>query len=439
MNQSPINSMRCSSPEAQGVPPKHRELNTSNFLSLNTSGNDSVLDTELETACMNETIAWFKRTSSRTEALLKIRKQIQELSMRERDILERKVKTETETIKQLQDDLEIARSIIHAALKAQATAESELSQVKTSMEAKIRELTNANTSQPQMDDTEMKNKLNTAEQRIMTLEKQLEERSALQGQFDHQKEELEEAKSTILTLKAELLSCRTSKACSLMTRCVKHSEESRKVNKAISTLCEVEEESHSLEEQWQGENPPVQKNAKITSGGCNLVKNSEEMQTKAQDTEQLPNVTQIMMQSWNGADHGDGNNCYSFEDKNNETLKNRNLSVRELSKGKPQGDLWRSLGTGSIVRPTNPKFYELDWNKEIRYLQKGRWACKKCPEMPKVKYRMQDHVWVEHYGGKFQCTYCSWRASFRTSFSKHKEKKHPLLLRRTAKKLSLID
>ncbi|XP_015126128.1 myosin-7 [Diachasma alloeum] len=483
MSENFIDSSRCLSPGDQKIPLKRQKLDTSNnSSSLNTSGNYPVRNTEWETTCMKEEIARLRKKLLQTEALLKLREQKRELFQKEMDMLEMQLQVEAETTERLHCDLETAIRNIHAAHEAQMTAEDALSEAKTSMEKEIRELMNENAclaaktirsscmktpapSQFQEDATETQRKLKTTEQRIIKLEEQLEGHLTLQAQFDRQKRKLEEAEVTIQKLKAELFAREHPKELSVVTRRLEHLEQgSLDANKFISPLRAVEEKRHLLEKQRlrlqkrleeKGDSPLVQEDVEILFEGNNLPMISTEMQTKAQDAYQLPDVPQITIKIdpdlplseddlSNAIDHENEDDCDStdaFDHQSSSSTapdkdvspslrasKNINSSSLKSKKAEPRRVPACTARKDSFVRPTNPKFFEINWDREYSCPEKGTWACKKCPEIFTRSERMQDHVWVTHYGEKFECVHCCHRLSWRGSIGVHNKKEHPQLI-----------
>ncbi|XP_011296884.1 myosin heavy chain, embryonic smooth muscle isoform-like [Fopius arisanus] len=174
------------------------------------SANQSASVTERETQVMKREIESLHSRLSQTEALLEIREKSRELLREEADMLQFQVLSEVEMSEQLLCELKTVMDDTLEAREAQMNAEAELFRVKTSMEKKMKELIDARAENLQRAGRETKKKLIMAEQKIMQLEKQLQEHFLLQKEFDRQKMELEIAKITILKLQAEIPEANTS-------------------------------------------------------------------------------------------------------------------------------------------------------------------------------------------------------------------------------------
>ncbi|XP_015114219.1 uncharacterized protein LOC107039221 [Diachasma alloeum] len=76
------------------------------------------------------------------------------------------------------------------------------------------------------------------------------------------------------------------------------------------------------------------------------------------------------------------------------------------------------------------RFFEVNFRQEYSRLEWGQWACNKCPRILKNEQRAEDHVWVEHYGGKYECPHCTRSRTFfscRQSIRVHNRKQHSRL------------
>ncbi|XP_015126059.1 uncharacterized protein LOC107047746 [Diachasma alloeum] len=80
------------------------------------------------------------------------------------------------------------------------------------------------------------------------------------------------------------------------------------------------------------------------------------------------------------------------------------------------------------VLPSNPKWFEIDWEREYTQDVSREYICNTCSLIVENKMRIQDHVWVTHFGGGFKCPVCpdSARAlTRRYSIGAHMRSKHP--------------
>ncbi|XP_015114256.1 uncharacterized protein LOC107039249 [Diachasma alloeum] len=76
------------------------------------------------------------------------------------------------------------------------------------------------------------------------------------------------------------------------------------------------------------------------------------------------------------------------------------------------------------------RFFKINWDKQYNQPKEGRWVCNRCSRSFKSSARVIDHVWVEHYGGNYECPHCrptGIKTLFKVSNSirKHILKKHP--------------
>lgn len=250
--------------------PRLDESSTSNS-TFNKSENESVPGSPWEWRRLKGEVVSLKTRLSHQEAavqqLHKIRRQMEEVFEKEKNLLEMQVDQEKQTIKQLEVRLDVARRTIQEAREAQAIAEKELFQVKVNLEQKTVMLLNENakllgdlrntparekTSPPKENvaQTEAQMKLQLAEARISQLEEKLKECRASQKDYELQNVELQNMKIKIEKLESERALWEEGKQ--LVARAAKASELEKELHVARETITVLRESARGkllLEEQ----------------------------------------------------------------------------------------------------------------------------------------------------------------------------------------------
>ncbi|KAG7187922.1 hypothetical protein KM043_013886 [Ampulex compressa] len=201
------------------VSPKRLRLDQSS--SSNSSRNDGVPGSPWEWRRMKGEIVSLRTRLSHQEAavqqLHQIRRQMEEIFEKEKSLLELQVQQDKQTIKQLELRLDVARRNIQETREAQATAEKELSQLKSTMEQKplptptVEETKSEDIKKhPQLEHTasliippEISLKMEAAESRAEQLEERLRKQQDTQQHFEMRTAEVQSLKVKINRLESE--------------------------------------------------------------------------------------------------------------------------------------------------------------------------------------------------------------------------------------------
>ncbi|XP_054004659.1 mitotic spindle assembly checkpoint protein MAD1 isoform X1 [Hylaeus anthracinus] len=209
--------------DASPVTPKKRKLDDSNTSILNKSDTDVPCSPWEWRRLKGEVVSLRTRLSHQEAAvqkLHKIRREIEDVFEKEKGILEMQAEEDKRTIKQLEVRLDIARRTIQDARDAQAAAEKELFQVKTSLEQKTMTLMNENSkllgdinhppaedNPPTMkevpDTSYTDQRFEAAQTRIAQLEEKLKECRTKQQELELQNVELQNTKIKVERLESE--------------------------------------------------------------------------------------------------------------------------------------------------------------------------------------------------------------------------------------------
>ncbi|XP_028982565.1 filamin A-interacting protein 1-like [Diachasma alloeum] len=481
MSEHLIDRFQCSSSGDHQIPLIRQRLDMSKTSTLSTSSNDSVLPLEQELRLLKREMTSLRSRLSQTEVSLKRSRQMSEWSDNKMNILKDQLQMETGTTERLRQELKRKMETIHAAHAAQMVVEFELSQVKTSTKERVSELTAENAlltaqaehstsgkiptpSQSQKNDRETQRKLEAAEQRVIRLEKQLEENSTLQKELNMQKIKHEQAKINIKELKAKILTCEYPKEFATMKTRVAHLErELLKTKEIASSQFGAEEERRLLGEEicclpkkldQQSESFPVQKIVEMRPNVNAVQIQRDGMGKTSQEAGTIPETTtttiniepDLLLIYENSSEAGcdeKTNRFNSASNTNHEVIARsgprdadealllqaaKNMAVGKLTKAEPQKAREKISRMVPAARPANPKFFKLDWTTEYHSIGERKWKCSKCSKISGSQRCMQDHVWVEHYGEKFQCTHCSHLLSERYSIGLHNRGEHPELV-----------
>ncbi|XP_011297899.1 mitotic spindle assembly checkpoint protein MAD1 [Fopius arisanus] len=220
------NPRESKSPENNSSPLKRRRLDSTHSSTFNLSStSDSTPGTPWEWRRLKGELVALRTRLSHTEAtvnqLHKIRREIEEVFERDKHMLEMQAELDKQTIKQLELRVESSRKSTHDAREAQASAESELFQTKSKLEAKILALMTENarlkeinviysnseefssSPKPQEDNSEIQAKLEAADDRILELEGRVKELVSTQQELELQNLELQNVRMKVETLEAE--------------------------------------------------------------------------------------------------------------------------------------------------------------------------------------------------------------------------------------------
>ncbi|XP_076226270.1 mitotic arrest-deficient 1 [Nomia melanderi] len=242
------------------ISPKRPRLDDSINSTLNRSETETVPGSPWEWRRLKGEVVSLKTRLSHQEAavqqLHKIRRQMEEVFEKEKSILEMQMDQEKQTVKQLEVRLDIARRTIQDARDAQAMAEKELFQVKTSLEQKTMALMNENAKL--MDDfkhtpkqesptvlrdviesSDVQSKFETAQTRITQLEERLKEYQTKQQELELQNVELQSMKIKIERLESEKALWEEGKI--LTARAAKASELEKELSVAKDTITSLRE------------------------------------------------------------------------------------------------------------------------------------------------------------------------------------------------------
>ncbi|XP_015119896.1 uncharacterized protein LOC107043098 [Diachasma alloeum] len=67
----------------------------------------------------------------------------------------------------------------------------------------------------------------------------------------------------------------------------------------------------------------------------------------------------------------------------------------------------RRIWAGEIpVVPSDPKFFEINWETQCKQRRGKQFSCKRCKYTSKARLAVEDHVWVCHFNGRFGCPLC---------------------------------
>lgn len=64
------------------------------------------------------------------------------------------------------------------------------------------------------------------------------------------------------------------------------------------------------------------------------------------------------------------------------------------------------VGNDYCVRVSSSRWLEIDWKAHFSHKMSQKFVCNECSLITRTYALMQDHIWVEHYGGIFECTLC---------------------------------
>lgn len=251
--------------EMSGISPKRPRLDDSeNNSTLNRSDIDSAPSSPWEWRRLKGEVVSLRTRLSHQEAavqqLHKIRRQMEEVFEKEKGILEMQVEQDKQTIKQLELRVDISRRTIQEAREAQAAAEKELFQIKTSLEQKVMSLMNENAkllddlknvpmpeSQPVANEISSVNetqlKLQAAESKIAHMEERLKEYQFKQQEFELQNVEMQSLKIKIERLESERALWEEGKM--LTAKAARANELEKELNAAKETI-------HNLRESVRG-------------------------------------------------------------------------------------------------------------------------------------------------------------------------------------------
>uniref|UniRef100_A0A6V7IDT1 Mitotic spindle assembly checkpoint protein MAD1 n=1 Tax=Bracon brevicornis TaxID=1563983 RepID=A0A6V7IDT1_9HYME len=303
-------SIERSASEDHGTPPKRKRLDSAQSTSLlNLSGGDSVPGTPWEWRRLKSEVVALKTRLSHTEAtvsqLHKIRREIEEIFEKEKNMLEMQAELDKQTIKQLELRLDASRKSTHEAREAQAAAEAELYQVKTKLEQKIVALLNENATlkdnaihsnsqesspapKPDEPDAELKLKLEASDERIHELEQKLKDHFVSEQQFELQNIEIQNLKMKIEKLESERALWDEGKM--MLARAARANElekELQSANDLISNLREAVKGKLLLEEQMCSMEKRVEHSEAVERHAAMLEVKCEELTARLKEYESL--------------------------------------------------------------------------------------------------------------------------------------------------------
>ncbi|XP_015125996.1 COP1-interactive protein 1-like [Diachasma alloeum] len=200
------------------MPPKRQKIDSPNSSAPGTSYGDLAFGTEWKSNRMKKELESLRLKISLTEAAAiqhhKLRKQTEDLFVREKNILEMQVQRDAETIKQLEKDLGTAMRRAHEACVPQLSVESEMARPRATIQQRITKLATKNlrleddatqSTSPRASDLtklqeenrEALEKLVAAEKKISELEKTIDENLTSQAEVELQSLKLQQAKIMI--------------------------------------------------------------------------------------------------------------------------------------------------------------------------------------------------------------------------------------------------
>ncbi|KAK0172583.1 hypothetical protein PV328_005884 [Microctonus aethiopoides] len=240
------------------TPSKRIKLSeTRQSLSLSCNETDNVPGSPFEWRRLKGEIISLRTRLSHQETTIQqlhnIRKQIEEIFQKEKNMLEMQAALDKQTIKQLELRVESARNVAQEARDSQSSVENEMFQMKAKLEQKIVALleenvkltehtkyANVNDNVPcpninnQNEISEVQENLEKAQERINVLENQLKDAHELQQEFELQKVELQNAKIKIEKLECERALWEEGK--SLLSRAARANELEKELHAARETI-----------------------------------------------------------------------------------------------------------------------------------------------------------------------------------------------------------
>uniref|UniRef100_A0A0C9RR23 Rest-a_0 protein n=1 Tax=Fopius arisanus TaxID=64838 RepID=A0A0C9RR23_9HYME len=91
------------------------------------------------------------------------------------------------------------------------------------------------------------------------------------------------------------------------------------------------------------------------------------------------------------------------EGERNSQQESTNTSPDKLKKGENS----RLNIKNYYILVSHPKFFEINWEKYYRPVRCGGFTCTQCFQKKSSKSSMQDHIWIEHFKERFLCPFCS--------------------------------
>ncbi|XP_076761521.1 mitotic arrest-deficient 1 [Xylocopa sonorina] len=246
--------------ETHSITPKRPRMEESSNSTLSKNETENVPTSPWEWRRLKGEVVSLRTRLSHQEAAMqqlhKIRRQMEEVFEKEKSILEMRAEQDKQTIKQLEMRLDMSRRTIQDAREAQAAAEKELFQVKTSLEQKNMSLMNENAKLQQelkqasiqeskqvakdtVDESEVQLKLEAAQARITQLEGNLREYQAKQQEMELQNVELQSVKIKIERLESERALWEEGK--SLTAKAARVNELEKELSYAKETIASLRE------------------------------------------------------------------------------------------------------------------------------------------------------------------------------------------------------
>lgn len=100
-----------------------------------------------------------------------------------------------------------------------------------------------------------------------------------------------------------------------------------------------------------------------------------------------------------------------------------NDQVESINTQKEDQNLLIKVGKNKFVHATSSLFFTIDWTKHYSGNTK-QLVCNKCLWISRCKNNMEDHVYVQHFNGKFKCPQCPSTFTWRTGVLGHSGKSH---------------
>ncbi|XP_015126086.1 uncharacterized protein LOC107047768 [Diachasma alloeum] len=103
---------------------------------------------------------------------------------------------------------------------------------------------------------------------------------------------------------------------------------------------------------------------------------------------------------------------------------------KELNKREAEERRRRGITVGGqYILPSDDRFFNINWEAYYTHRNSHENYCNICLEMKNSKVKMQDHIWIQHCGGRFKCPWCLDSSyQWRDRVARHVRAKHADLL-----------
>ncbi|XP_015126024.1 uncharacterized protein LOC107047728 [Diachasma alloeum] len=436
-------------------PPKRRQLDTLNSLTPNSSDNDPVLISKWQKIGLTRELRVVVTELSEIEATVSklrgMRREMNKIFDEEEQILEVQAKLKRETMEHLELDLE--KSYAQEGLDRPATVEVEMAmnrrisgKIKTIMSNNSRRVNLANTEQAA---TTSKFKESGAEPQ-MQLEKKIKIELEIQ-ELDSQDSDLEEAnfhriprkkkKTPANGLEEQLQSAKNAISTTRegLKKKLRFEEKISNVTKKLDDAEGVEQQGVRRKTTRSEASSTASKNRTTRSQEPEVVWihekrhqwASDELQTTNRGTERRSEGSKAMREcstSRNAEESDSELIVVDVHSDDNEAPPGEQADDKDKkpSEGEQSSQGRRIIVGNYHVLPSDSKFFEIDYEKHYRCNSARRFACNKCSSKSHSgRQRIEDHIWVTHYGGRFNCPFCPSSFSRRDDIRPHmKVRKH---------------